>query len=309
MAAQRTDLYDRLPYIWRKLDAHGVLERFLNVVDDDFDSIEQLTDSLLDIHSIDKIPTRHLKLIGDLVGHKWHYNRNLLWNRNRIRDSIRKYSYKGTFVSLNDLVEEHGSHLNKYQDNASKLLILGKQGRLSCDDAYIVAPNYWHDGAYVIGVDRAGETEDLLAALLENSPAGVIWFIEYFFVMAGIDEVVGYLLITSALSYTNCLDGGVGYGSLGITEVVGDRPAPRPHWSYHMVHWNDCDTGGEVLGNTLLGEVPFYPVPTTTYMHTFKSFNWTDIETNEPRIGEQLIGELALSTAPALKPRLDSVEL
>jgi hypothetical protein len=43
------------------------LERFLDVVDDDFSRVDQLASDLLEVHSVDEIPDAYLKLLGGLV--------------------------------------------------------------------------------------------------------------------------------------------------------------------------------------------------------------------------------------------------
>ena len=78
MTHLRTDLYNRLPAIWRALDKELVLKRFLGVVDHDFNSIEQLITEFLEVHSVDRIPTIHLKVLGNLVGYRWRSDRTPL---------------------------------------------------------------------------------------------------------------------------------------------------------------------------------------------------------------------------------------
>ena len=111
----RTPLFERLPESWKyndtkteQLDSKGILQRYLGVWDDGFDRSEDLAESVLATRDISRIPDRYLRLIGDLVGHRWKDYRSYQWNRQRIRESISKYSYKGTYLAISDLVCEHG---------------------------------------------------------------------------------------------------------------------------------------------------------------------------------------------------------
>ncbi|MGC8718149.1 MAG: hypothetical protein ACP5RW_09165, partial [bacterium] len=64
----KSDLFAKLPSIWKRLDTYGVLERYLGVFDFEFDRIDSLIKSLSDSRSIEKIEDFYVRLLSDLVG-------------------------------------------------------------------------------------------------------------------------------------------------------------------------------------------------------------------------------------------------
>jgi hypothetical protein len=189
MATSRPRLFSRLPKIWQRLDGDpndldyvGVLERFLGVVDNDFDRIHAKTKEFFDLRTVDRIPDRFLPLLATLVGHVWDNDKSYAWNRRRVRNSIDRHSYKGTFARMEDTAKEFGAEGITVTDMASKLCVLGKQGRLSYPDCYLVAPDYYHDGAFKASiVDRTDPRIDLNALIEELAStiaAGERWYWE-----------------------------------------------------------------------------------------------------------------------------------
>ena len=148
----RQTVYELLPDSWRRLDTENVLERFLNVWEYEFDTVASKIERLLSLKNPNKIEDKYLRLLGVIVGHEWDGSKSHEWNRNRIKNCINRHSYKGTTNRLSDDMIELGAESVSVQDNASKLLILSKQGRLSEPDSYMVTANFWHDGAYVLRV-------------------------------------------------------------------------------------------------------------------------------------------------------------
>ena len=292
MTHLRTDLYNRLPAIWRALDKELVLKRFLGVVDHDFNSIEQLITEFLEVHSVDRIPTIHLKVLGNLVGYRWRSDRTLIWNRNRIRDSIHKYSYKGSIECVKDLAIDYGSELNMLQDNASKLLILGKQGRLSCDDAYLVTADYWHDGAFVAQFNKVGDTDGLGIVIPGIIPVGERWYVEFQRVLSAYpDEFVG-ILITDGMSISNARDGMIGFGRLGEDLVVNIEPNGDVYFTYKTGYWHVINPAQPFLGNELLGiDLALWPEPNGSLEWSYKPLHWRTFDLTGPAtLGGGILG-------------------
>jgi hypothetical protein len=249
----RRPLISRLPEIWRRLDKDGELAAFLGLWDFELDAVHTKITELLSIRNLDKIPDRFLILLADLVGHRWRSDKSKDWNRNRMRDSIRRHSYKGTLAQLEDLVAEHNGTGLDFIDMASKLLVLGKNGRLGCTDAALVSPDYYHDGAFEVRVDRRISYDEFLEDLQHTKPAGEVWFFSLLFYLSfAFEEAWAYRRYTHH-DDANTHEGTIGFGLLGIdlrlsTESSGDawRQSGEVGWSHH------AKRGG--LGFDLLGK-------------------------------------------------------
>jgi phage tail-like protein len=169
-------LNDRLPRIWRRLDSNAQLEHFLNVLDNGLDKSHDLITGLLELHTVDRCPDKFLPFLGTLVGHVWRDDQSYSFNRERIRDAIHRHSYKGTNDRLSDTVEEHGGQSCNVTDMASKLLVLSRQGRLSCSDAYMVNYEPYHDGSFYLTSDKYLDFQEFLRDFSETAPAAEKWF-------------------------------------------------------------------------------------------------------------------------------------
>jgi hypothetical protein len=164
-----------LPRNWRVLDENQVLERFLTGIDAELDSVHDKIALLAKERNLNEIPDKYLRLFAPLIGHEWGDDKILEWNRSRIRDALRRYSTKGTQTHLNQLITEQGGTHVSVQDNASKLWVLGMQGKLGQSDCVIMDGNYWHDGSFAATI--SGIEEDAATLGLEETlPAGTLWF-------------------------------------------------------------------------------------------------------------------------------------
>lgn len=172
----RPELYSRLPEIWLRLDQDGVLDRYLGVVDNDFNRVHDKIKALFELSSVNEVPDKYLKLLGELVGHRWRSDRSYNWNRNRIRDSIRRWSYKGTLEALGDLIEEHGGGEWSVLDMASTIWVWSRQGRWSRGDMHYLAADYFHPGAFELSVSEQVDLEGLRADIASVVPAGEVWY-------------------------------------------------------------------------------------------------------------------------------------
>lgn len=215
----RKNLIERFPDIWRDLDSSGFAERFLGVADFQLNSARDKIEAFLSFKNINSIQDRFLILLKDLVGHEWITDRNRQWNRDRIRHSIKRHNYKGTFARIQDVTKEAGADRIEVQDNASILMILGKQGRLSCSDAYLVSSDFYHDGAKKLSIwdseapkiDQAFLSRELAATL----PAGEVWFIESILELDTSISIIAERSDAQLFPITNALWGTLGYGILG----------------------------------------------------------------------------------------------
>ena len=251
----RQTVFELLPGVWRRLDANGTLERFLGLWEDEIGYVADKIRELADLQSPDVTEDKFLPLLGNNVGHVWKDDKSFEWNRNRIKASIRRYSYKGTTTSIEDLAYECGSRVNSIQDNASKLLILGKQGRLGCDDAYLVSKDYWHDGAFLAQFANTGDTDTLILELPSLTPAGQVWFIELVYVSQGIFDTDCQIVFTGTLTFTEALQGTIGFGTLGGNLLLSSEPNGRFDQTYRDTIWGNLfskrmgSVGFGVLGN------------------------------------------------------------
>lgn len=183
----RIPLIERLPEIWTRLDRDKELQDYLDLWDEELDYIHDLIPIFLRVHSVDEIADQWLSFLADLVGHKWRDDKDHDWNRRRIRDSLRRWSYKGTWTSIEDLVYEHGGSWCDVVDQASKLWVWNRQGRLNRGDCVLVNSDYWHHGAYVLIVTDDIDLDSFLPDFASLRPAGTYWFIDR---MAGLPDVV-----------------------------------------------------------------------------------------------------------------------
>lgn len=236
----RLPVFERLPKIWHRLDQEGVLERYLKSWDVELDAVHDKITELLSIRNLDVIPERYLQLLADLIGHRWRSDKTREWNRNRMRDSIRRYSYKGTITQLNDLAKEHGGTGADVTDMASKLLVLGKNGRLGCTDAAIVSSDYYHDGAFDVQLDRRMDYDEFMADLAHTKPSAEVWFFSLAYYLKVVMEEAWSISRNSRHDSTNAFFGSVGFGTLGKTLFVAvdpNREAVREHGG---VDWRYC---------------------------------------------------------------------
>lgn len=191
----RTLLFDRLPAIWKRLDLpDGLLERFLGVLDSEFNRVHAKTGELLDLRSVDRIPDRYLPLLGVIVGHEWDFTETYHWNRERVRHAIRRHSYKGSTLRIQDVADEAVATIT-IDDRAAHLWALGRQGRPGHADCFLIAPNYNHDGAIALTFQEIQDLDRLQKELAQIKPHGFVWHINYYYEMMDVyhDSVLGYI--------------------------------------------------------------------------------------------------------------------
>lgn len=175
----RKPLYNRLPNVMHRLDEDAVLKRFMEVLDSGFDGAHGRASDLLDVRSVDEIPDRWLPLLGDLVGHVWQSGKGYPGNRRRIRDAIRRWSYKGSTEAAGDLVRECGGEWFEIVDMASKIAIWSRQHRWNEDDSHYLDADQYHWGIFVLRVTDDVDQAALAAGIEEMARrAGEEWRIE-----------------------------------------------------------------------------------------------------------------------------------
>lgn len=179
----RDDLFSRLPQIWKILDQvenvvdqQGILERYLSVWDNALNTSKTDADGVLDTRDINAIPDKYLRLIGDLVGHRWKDYRSYQWNRQRIRESISKYSYKGTYLAISDLAYEHGSDYCEIIDMASTVAVWTRQGTMVEDNCYFFDPDFHHPGVFLVYLSEDIDFEHFIEDFQYIKPSGTKWY-------------------------------------------------------------------------------------------------------------------------------------
>lgn len=305
---QRKPLIARVPDIWRRLDYNGELERFLQGFDLELERLVSLTRDILDFNNTDGLPDKYLKLLGANLGHEWDAEKSYDWNRNKIRHAIPRASYKGTNSRLSDDMIELGAESVSVQDNASKLLILSKQGRLSEPDSYMVTANFWHDGAYVLRV-----VDSVVPSLLRSEvepvmrktvPAGTIWYLQYGRQLLSIWEMGVSLLHGQAIRTGNQRTGALGFCQL-ITDYMDDDneflswfPNRQVQKSYYPIVWHYKGNILEgTLSNALLGEDAFLSFcPTISLVKSHYGISYHESGSLLGLIGDGTLGyDLTLS--------------
>ena len=186
-------LFERLPTIWKRWDRDsGFCEDFLDVLDDSCAKAHGSIKDILDLRSIDRIPDRYLALVADHVGHVWRSDKTRDWNRARIRDAVRRHSYKGTHERLADLVKEHGGGSDwSVKDMASTLFVWNRQGLWSRGDSFLLSSDYFHPGAFRLCITDAVDLDAFLEDFEETKPAGQVWYFEIAKDASGLCETVG----------------------------------------------------------------------------------------------------------------------
>lgn len=221
----RKNFIDRLPRIWRELDHDGILERFLAIWDQEYDSVNDHITSLLDTRSPRSIPNKYLPMLGALVGHEWRSDRSYQHNRDNIAQAIHTHSFKGTANRIEDILGRLGSAENfTLQDNVSKLCILGVQGKLSSSDCYLMNSDYYHEGAKVLTIQNSIDVADLLTELVYTLSAGERWWFSVIHPMNLVYEAVWTRTQKGIWPTTNALEGTLGYGTLGGDLFLSTEP-------------------------------------------------------------------------------------
>ena len=265
----RIKLINRFPHIWKDLDSTGFADRFLGVADFQLDTARDKVEAYLKSRDVNNIADKFLILLSDLVGHEWASDRSKNWNRDRIRNAIKRHRYKGSFARLQDVTKEAGADRIKVQDNASILMILGKQGRLSCSDAYLVSDNFYHDGAFKLTIwDSATPKIDqdfLSRELAATLPAGTVWFVESVLELDTSIELSWEQSGAQLFPSTNALLGTLGFGILGATIFLSFESQAGPQISYTEVDRiqlsNDVDL---TVDNSGIQSTGYYEISAVT---------------------------------------------
>ncbi len=265
----RRNLIELFPDIWKNLDGSGFAGRFLGVVDFQLNTARDKIEDYLKSRDVNNIADKFLFLLSDLVGHEWASDRSKSWNRDRIRNAIKRHSYKGSYARIQDITREAGADRIKIQDNASILMILGKQGRLSCPDAYLVSDNFYHDGAFKLTIwDSAAPKIDqafLSRELAKTLPAGTVWFVESVLELDAPIELNWQRSGAQLFPSTNALLGTLGYGILGNGLFLSFEPQAGPQISYTEVDRiqlsNDADL---TVDNSGIQSTGYYKITAVT---------------------------------------------
>jgi hypothetical protein len=199
----RTKLFKRLPEAWKRYDVDHVAERYLGVLDEGLDASHDLARQVLGFRSIDEVPDRFLPLAGELVGHEWRSDKDHDWNRSRIRDAIRRYSYKSTTECIRDLVREHGGGPCNIIDMASKLIVLDLQGDLGTDNAHFEGDDYYHTGAFVLEITNQVNLVELKKDMANVTPGGTRWYYRLMLEGKATNRIAGNSQCSSVIESTN----------------------------------------------------------------------------------------------------------
>ena len=171
-------LISRVPGIWRRLDPHKTLAGFLEGEDNELLRLAGLVKGITAIQNPDTVPDRYLRIAGNNKGHVWRSDKSFEWNRKKIETAITRYSRKGSYARLGDELREINADGYHVQDQASQIIVLSRQGKLS--KSRIVDADFWHEGVFVIYLQDAGAPHvfpsDIELLIEELKPAGEIWF-------------------------------------------------------------------------------------------------------------------------------------
>lgn len=172
----RKPLFKRVSAEERRADSQQVLERLLQILDESFDRAESAADILLTLNAPTDIADRYLQLFGDTLNHTWRTDRTYDWNRTRIEEAIERASYKGTTLSIEDLLRDYGAEWWRITDQASRLDIWNRQGGWNSPNGVVMDGNFWHDGAYLLEVDHNLDFDGFIEEFETIRRAGTVWF-------------------------------------------------------------------------------------------------------------------------------------
>jgi hypothetical protein len=174
----RVPLFSRLPRAFHRFDADGVLEDYLGVLDTSLDNARDLAEDLLALRSVDQIPDKFLYWLGDNVGYRWRDTKTKLQNRRGERESIPRYSRKGTHDQLSGIVFDADASTNyEVIDMASRLATYGLQGGLGDFDCYFECADFYHDGAFVLLVRSTCDLDELRYQFPDFQATGTRWYL------------------------------------------------------------------------------------------------------------------------------------
>lgn len=179
----RKPLFLRLPESWKYQDSKenvtdgkGVLERYLEIWDNSFDRSESLADEVMASKDTNRVQDRFLRIVGSLCGHRWKDYRSYQWNRQRIRELISRYSYKGTAVAIADLVYEHGSSFCEIVDMASLVGAWNVQGTVEEDNCYFFDADFFHPGVFLVYLSETVDMPSFKEDFSYCQSAGTKWY-------------------------------------------------------------------------------------------------------------------------------------
>lgn len=267
-------IYERLPKIWKELDTDGTLERFLSVIDSEMIRIHGKVLDLLDLRSINLIPDKYLPLMAPLVGHKWRDDRTRIWNRNRVRHAIYRHSYKGTMARFEDTAVENGATSYEVQDNASTLLILGKQGHLGTKDCYLTGPDFYHEGAFMAFIDASVDYDSFREDLKDTLPSTTKWYFQLRDMFLEYDEVSVTQWESGIEHFHSGIGETLGHGRLGTGLVIHPSGATPSQESSSPVYWEQGFDKAGRLGYMHLGVDSWFSERTASSAESSSPVYW-----------------------------------
>ena len=211
--------------------------------DNELERLVGLARAIPSMRNPDLVPDRYLKIAGANKGHVWRNDKPIDWNRNRISTAITRYSYKGSNDRLGDQLREINTDGYYVQDQASQIIVLSRQGKLS--RSRIVDADFWHEGVFVIYLQDAGaphiDPHDIAMVIEELKPAGQTWFTVRSFARYAVFEMVWGHLHGQTLSITDRMNEKLGHGGLdgGLDNSVSPsyRSQGRVRKMYFPVVW------------------------------------------------------------------------
>lgn len=297
----RQTLYSRLARHERAEDTQLVLKRMFQAMDESYDRIESAAEILLKLISIDNCPDAFLFILAQRIKYEWRSDKSYLWNRDRLSESIRRYSRKGTRPAQHSIIREHGGDTYTAVDMASTLLVLGRQGRLGRRDCVLIGPDFYHDGSFLFHVDFHLDTTAFYEEFEKQRPAGRLWW--YRITQEFFGECQADISFDEhQIDYLHNL----GEGVLGRTLI---NFLPLPHYPNGSIHQTDRPVEWQwttnhydgALGSTLINALPLPYSPNGSFEQTEGPVEWQWLMgTREGTLGNGRIGiELTLGMPPA----------
>lgn len=250
----RQSLYSRLARHERAEDTQLVLKRIFQALDESFDRIESASEILLRITSIDDCPDAFLFVLADKFKYRWNSTRSYLWNRDRLSESIVRYSMKGSPAAQRVIIQDFGGgHPLVVKDMASTLLVLGRQGRLGRSDCVIVGPDFYHDGSFLYDIDSDIDTPEFYEEFEQQRPAGRLWWYRIILPIFGECDSEWIFDAHAAEPIHNLLEGRLGRTLINLLPLPFypngwfDSQEFPVGWQY-ITNSNDGTLGGSLIG-------------------------------------------------------------
>lgn len=137
------EMYEQLPEIYRRYDKQNqFLKRFMDVVGGQFDQIESYTRFLREVHDVNKTSDIMLPVVGDWIGWKTDFKRQVIQQREEIKNAPAIYQSVGLLPVVEATIKRISDLESQTKEYVHNIAISNQPEKL----------NYWSMQRNTIGV-------------------------------------------------------------------------------------------------------------------------------------------------------------